>query len=544
MIERTLLIRPLRLGARTGAITAMLVGLGLLVVGSLSCSRNGEPSANAARPNVLWVVWDTVRADRMSVYGHARPTTPFLERWAKDARVFEDCVATAGSTVPSHASMFTGLLPTEHGANYSEQALSDGLTTVAELFRDSGYDTFLFAANPHIQSTTNFSQGFEVEKHPWSEEYRDEATSIVRGKIPRGDQSSHLVKKMQNEEAEVGDWNLMASGQLAETALLNWLENRDESKPYFAFLNYMEAHAPYIPPRAYREMLLDSEKDVADSYALDNRAVSRWAYCFNLYEYSARDLDLMSRVYDASLIELDALFEGLLARLEAEGLLDDTVVVLVSDHGEQLGEHHLIDHQYALYDAMLRVPLIVHYPARFAAGRDDAPVATFDLFPTLLELAGIDPPEGLESKAVSLLAPAEGRVRLAEYPTPFEQGFRKVLRFHPDFDPSPWSRRLRAFYRGDQKLICSTDGRHELYDRKADPGEEVDLSAQQAALGDELMRDLLAFSATLGSPRDADAAEFSQQELEMLRALGYVGDEEDAEELNLEVDDSATCGFE
>jgi len=540
MIDRLTNLRALPAWAPKGSAALS----GLLALSLLACSGPGEPATDAPRPNVLWVVWDTVRADRMSLYGHDRRTTPFLDRWARDARVFDDCVASAGSTVPSHASMFTGLLPTEHGANYSDQKLSDRFTTVAELFRDNGYDTFLFAANPHIQSATNFSQGFDVEKHPWSEEYRDEAISIVRSKIPRGDQSSHLVRKMQNDDAEVGDWNLMASGQLAEKALSSWLEERDDSKPYFAFLNYMEAHAPYIPPRSYREQILESESDIADSYSLDNRAVSRWAYCFNLHDYSERELELMRAVYDSTLAELDVLFRNLLTRLESEGRLDDTIVVLVSDHGEQLGEHHLIDHQYALYDAMLRVPLIIHYPARFAPGRDESPVSTFDLFPTLLELAGIEPPDGLNSKAVSLLDPVADRARMAEYPTPFEQGFRKVLRFHPDFDPSPWSRRLRAFYLGDDKLVCSTDGRHELYDRRADPGETDNLMATRTELGDGLMQQMLAFSASLRPPQDVDEVEFSPQELEMLRAIGYVGSEEDGEELILDLHDAATCGFE
>ena len=533
-------------GARRNAPLLSILLPALLLVGTLSgCSAPDEPAPSLSKPNVLWVVWDTVRADRLSVYGHDRPTTPFLEQWSKGARVYDDCVATAGSTVPSHASMFTGLLPVEHGANYSNQKLSDRWTTLAELFKGGGYDTFLFAANPHIQATTNFTQGFDTAKHPWSDEYREAALSIVRGKISPDDQSSFLVRKLQGDESKIGAWNVSASGELAEQALFDWFDQRDDSQPFFAFLNYMEAHAPYIPPGSYRRRIMESEDDVKRSYAVDNRAVSRWAYCFGLHEYEQDDLELLRAVYDSTLLELDELFERLIGRLEREGLLENTIVVLTADHGEQLGEHRLIDHQYALYDTMLRVPLIVHYPARLAPGRDDSPVSTFDLFPTLLELAGLEPPEGLRSQAVSLLDPAQDRVRLAEYPTPFEEGFRKVLPFHPDFDPTPWSRRLRALYTGEEKFICSSDGRHELYDRGADPTEARNLIEQRGAQGRELLQRLLALGAELTPATDIEEASFTAQELEMLRVLGYVVDDDDEgiRERQFEVVDSADCGF-
>ena len=127
----------------------------LLAFCSVFLGCHEEPAPAAKRPNVLWVVWDTTRADHLSAYGYSRKTTPFLEEFSKRARVFEDCQSSSCWTVPSHASMFTGLLPAEHGAMHGTEMLDENLVTVAELLRDSGYQTFAWAANPHVSAVNN-----------------------------------------------------------------------------------------------------------------------------------------------------------------------------------------------------------------------------------------------------------------------------------------------------------------------------------------------------------------------------------------------------
>ena len=153
----------------------------------------GTTETEVERPNIVWIVWDTVRADRMSLYGHDKPTTPWLDAWAsEEARVFDNSISAAPYTVPSHASMFTGLLPSEHGASNRHQYLDDHHVTVAELLRNAGYQTYLFAANPHISRGENFHRGFDVEEHPWDQQYWREALRIVREKVPPNDKSSEL----------------------------------------------------------------------------------------------------------------------------------------------------------------------------------------------------------------------------------------------------------------------------------------------------------------------------------------------------------------
>jgi arylsulfatase A-like enzyme len=522
---------------------ASLVLLGTVTVGALatlSCTAPpGTPPAD--RPNVLWIVWDTVRSDRLSVYGYDRPTTPFLERWAEDARVFENCLSTAGSTTPSHASMFTGLLPSEHGTYHTSRMLPDRLDTIAELLGGAGYQTYLFAANPHISEKQNFQQGFDVHEHPWDARYREEAIRIVASKVPANDRSSDLPAKL--ESGELKPWNIKAAGELAHRGVLEWLNAREPERPWFAFLNYMEAHIPYIPSLEFREAMVPAAQ-VARSFEIDNRPVARWAYNFELHEFTEEELEILGAVYDAALLELDGMLERLLTDLEGRGLLENTIVILASDHGEHLGEHHLLDHQFALYDPILRVPLIVHYPARFAAGRESSPVVHYDIFPTLLELCGVEPPAELDSHAVSLLAPESDRVRLAEYPAPFGPALRTISELYPEWDPEPWVRRMRAFYRNESKLICATDGRHELYDLLSDPAERTDLYASDQELGAEMLGRLLEFSASLTPGEEAaPSAALSDEERRRLEALGYLGSGGEGAEPEVDPSRQTICGF-
>jgi arylsulfatase A-like enzyme len=473
-----------------------------------------ESKSPVGRPNVVWVIWDTVRADHMSLYGYGKPTTPRLDAWAKSARVFERCAATAGQTVPSTASMFTGLLPSTHGANPEWSWLDERFPAIAELFRDSGYRTYLFSANAYLSSEHNFHRGFDLEEHPWDERYADEALRIVQAKL-----AGHpgLMSRKLAGGAKPGD--LKSAGVLAARGLGQWLAASDADKPFFSVLNYMEAHRPYIPPQEYRERMLTAEQ-VEASYGVRMRV---WDYIFGLHEHTAEEIELIAGTYDAALAELDDRFAELLDGLAEAGRLDNTIVVLTSDHGEHLGDHHRLGHQFSLYEGLIHVPLVIHYPARFEPGRDARPVSGLDLFPTLLDLAGIDRPETSRTQGVSLLAPDEDRVRLAEYPVA-HAAVETAAKRHQDWDPSPWRRQLRAVYHGEWKQIVADDGHRELYRFTKDPGEAEDLTARDPAAAERMTTLLREFVSTLERWQPEGAApEISSEQYERLKALGYVG---------------------
>jgi len=494
----------------------------------LSCAGRKEP----VRPNLIWIVWDTVRADHLGLYGYEKPTTPFLEEWARGARVFDDCVSASNYTVSSHGSLFTGLLPTEHGARNGYLRLDEERITVAELLNEAGYQTYLYSANPHISKAELFDQGFDLAEHPWSPEYREEALRIVREKILPGDESSELPDKFRAER--VGPWDIKASGELAEKAAIRWLGTIDRGEPFFIFLNYMEAHRPYIPPAEFRRRIL-TEEEVARSYRVDRSWVPLWSYTFGLHEYTAGELAVMAGTYDATIAELDDLFRRLMARLEKEGYLENTVVILTSDHGEHLGEQHILGHQYSLYEPLLRVPLLVSGSELLPPGRESRPVMNHDLFPTLLEIAGVEPPGGAGRSTVSLVRPREDRVRVAECLGLFRDPFRAVRARHPGWDPAPWEREIRAIYRGGEKLIEWEDGERRLFDLDGDRGARArDLASSAGGRALDLSADLEAVAAALrrAPGPDRPAPVLSEEHRRLLGALGYMydGDDPDREE--------------
>jgi arylsulfatase A-like enzyme len=425
--------------------------------------------------------------------------------------------------------MFTGLMPSEHCTHNDHKRLDDRYDTVAELLGAAGYQTFLYSANPHITGgSRNFDQGFDVASRPYSSEWSSEAERVIREKLDRDDRSSEFPARFRAADRGrtlLNAWDLKAAGSVAEKALLEWLEASDPERPYFAFLNYMEAHPPYIPSREHRRRLM-SEEDVGRSYRVDRSWLRVWEYTFGLAEFSDEELELTRATYDATLGELDDLFAELLETLDDEGFLDNTVVVLTSDHGEHLGEQHMLDHQYSLYEPILRVPLVIHFPSRFAPGRDDRPVMNMDVFATLLELAGLEIPAG--TRAVSLLDPEPSRVRLAEEPARTTVGMPPVQQRHPDWDPSPYQRQIRALTDSPHKYIWGSDGRNALFDLEHDPGEERNRIEDDAEVAARLAAALEKQRAGLARC-DAEADEIpvdSPDERQLLEELGYVESDE------------------
>jgi arylsulfatase A-like enzyme/4-amino-4-deoxy-L-arabinose transferase-like glycosyltransferase len=524
-----------RFGARASGATASAL---LVLALHTGCGERESRPTPPEGPNILWVVWDTVRADRMSLYGHDRPTTPRLDAWAKQALVFDDTLSIAGYTLPSHASMFTGLLPSEHCTHNNHHRLEDGYVTLAELLRAAGYRTYLFSANPQISESPkrNFSQGFELAEHPWSPRWSERALALVREKLAPEDNSNELAERLDGAargEQEPSAWHIKAAGELAEEALLGWLDSGEPGRPWFAFVNYMEAHRPLIPPRRYRELFMQPE-DVERSYQVDRRWLPMWEYTFGQREYDEKELELTRATYDAALRQLDDLFASLLEGLAAAGHLDNTVVLLTSDHGEHLGEQHMLDHQYSIYQALLRVPLVLYAPGRVLPGRDSRPAANFDVFPSLLELAGVAPPPELRSRARSLLAAPSERLRFAEEPAFSSIGIRNVLQAHPGWDPRPFQRRLRALIEKDRKLLWGSDGRVALYDLERDPLETHDLAADEPATTARMQAALGVYYAGLAHCDPSQRAEVpevtSPEERRMLEALGYLEAEQASDE--------------
>ncbi len=476
---------------RTASLTILLAVAGAAVLGLLQCSPRQE-----LPPSVVLVVLDTSRADRFGSYGYQRETTPFLDRLAGQGVRFTRAYSTSCWTLPSHASMFTGLYPFSHGATQEHLYLEDSCLTLAERFAAQGYQTVAFSANPLVGSSTNLSQGFQTFHEVWKMERTKKITRW-------GDSYPHRVNY------ELRRW---------------WKQERNREKPLFLFINYLDTHAPYRPPDRQALLMLE-ERELAAARALPQR----WTdYFLGRIVYDALAFRLLSSLYDAELRRLDEAMEDVAGLLEREGMMDNTVLVVTSDHGENLGEHGLVDHVFSLYNTTLHIPLIMVHRELFPAGATcDAPVVISDIFPTLVQACGLES-EGEPGHAIPLLPEQWERIDrdrplLSEYGYPQQAlgAFRQRDRDLSVLDR--YRRSLRSLIRGDYKLIVGSDQISELYHLSSDPGEYDNLIESMPEVGQALRGGMEALLEELPSAGERSAVpEFSPATRERLRVLGYV----------------------
>ncbi|MHC4895153.1 MAG: sulfatase-like hydrolase/transferase [Planctomycetota bacterium] len=337
----------------------------LVLLALCTASACGGTGAASAPPDVLVVVWDTTRSDRLSAYGYDTATTPWLERFQAEATTF-DCLAPGSNTIATHGSLFTGLPPRAHGATFRNKRLPADHETLAERLSAHGYATWLYSANPVLSSPVGFDQGFEVVDHPWDEDRADAAVAAMLPKVRGGDNGTGV--RVRLEGGEWGGSDLTGSGELAAPAteaFLAGLARDDDDRPVFALVNLMDAHYPLLPARPFRERVMDAEA-IAESYAISRRWNDLWRDTAGVEPIDERARAVASAMYDAAMAELDAHTEALVA-VFLDGLGPEraarAIVAVTSDHGEHLGERYggvpMHDHRYSLYDELLRVPLVV-----------------------------------------------------------------------------------------------------------------------------------------------------------------------------------------
>jgi arylsulfatase A-like enzyme len=427
-------------------LAALLLGVGPRLL-EWQAVRN-LPPASPGRPNVLLIVLDTVRADRMSLHGYARPTTPFLAKLGEQSAVFTQAVSTSSWTLPAHASLFTGLHPNQHGA--TEDRLDARSATLAETFAAHGYRTAGFTANTIMtQRRTGLDRGFQ--------HYEDLFANLA-------DAASRTTfgRRLLRFAPRLGyhDWPGRKDAAVVNGSFLAWLDSRGSDRPFFAFLNYFDAHGPYLPPREFAARFSQQ----ADALVA-RRPYNGWAYAGEPVDVAVRELE--SDAYDASLAYLDAQLEQLFADLRARGLLESTLVVITSDHGESIFEHGAFGHSMNLYRENLHIPLLFHWPGKVPPGVRDARLTDLTAVPaTVLELAGI-----VEPWPSASLAPFQQEPPQADRP------LSELAR--NSAAPSHWPNHsgwLKSLISDRWHLILHQSGRAELFDWQADPLELNDLA--------------------------------------------------------------------
>jgi choline-sulfatase len=442
---------PARHRRAIGVTMAVLVAL--MMIAAIPAVRRlagWAPTARAA-PNILLITLDTTRADHLSSYGYRLGSTPHLDRLAAEGVLFERAVAAAPITLPSHVSLFTGLYPFAHGVrNNGSSSLGDRVPTLATALHDRGYRTAAFVSAFVLDRHFGLARGFD--------HYDDRLEA--RGMVG----TVEVERKGDRTALAAGEWLAQLPG--AERA-----PSRNARTPFFVWLHLYDAHDPYDPPPPFRDAFAD-------------------------------------RPYDGEIAFDDAVVGSVLDRLDRLGLASSTLVAVVGDHGESLGDHGEVTHAMFVYEAALRVPMILWWPGHVpSARRIGALVRGIDLAPTLLDLAGVPALSGAAGQSLMPLVRGEAPGPGSAY------GETYFPLFYMGWAP------LRSIQDDRWKLIDAPT--RELYDVSTDPHEERNVADREPGRAAALGRALEAL--TGGHQPPAPGAAMDRETTEKLAALGYIG---------------------
>jgi len=453
-----------------------------------------SPEATSKSPNIIMMVWDTVRADHLSLYGYSRPTTPFLDKLAPNSVVFDRAYAAAPWTTPSHASFFTGLYPSEHNCNFINLRLSDDFTTLAEKLQEKGYVTLAYSNNPLLSRSSNICQGFERLVDP--------QVGISSGELVHGFATRIFRPELLQD----------SGAQKTNQVIFSWVKRLSRQKaPFFIFINYMEAHLPYPSAKDALRFIAESDPSSPNSPTI----VMDWEYYNCNKVNNEKELLNVNKRYDGAIYYLDLKLSQLYSRLEQANLLDNTILIVLSDHGEALGDHQFFGHSFFLYQSHLWVPLLIYGPPHLAPAHITQPVSLTSLPDIVFALLNH---RSLED---ALKEKGGGEVIFAEASPPWIKIIYLQGRCPTGFDTQRINRNLKAAIQWPYKLIWDSREADELYDLAEDPLEQKNLISQQLQIKLELSHRINLFRLTHVSPQAEGPPPLDFQTRRALQALGY-----------------------
>jgi len=461
-------------GWKWGWVVLWLILTGVGLSWLMIYATRPPPIKAGERPNIIFLVIETLRADHLQGYGYARLTMPNLEWVAQEGTTFERASTVATWTLPSVASILTGLPPSAHGIRSYEDQLPDAAVTLAERLREVGYHTAFLGVNSLFEADRKIEQGFD---HYYG---TDEI-----------------------------------SGEELNDHLFAWLKDYPRDKPVFLYVHYFDPHCRFTPPSEYREMYWPPGKQ-ATHRKMSLKQFQQMHECFQLHYGPTEpvlDVDYYLSEYDAELRHVDHVMGLFLERLKTSGLYDSSLLFILSDHGEEFYDHGGYGHGKVLYEHQSHIPLIVRLPGGKRPGqRVSSRVSTLDLYPTALGAVGLKPRKQLPGQDLSPLLQG-----LEEGSTPDRSIFAET-----DYEG-----KQRALWQGEWKLLVSPDGTRPngLFNLSTDPGELTDLSDAHPEVSRRLFQALekqQQEALRLGEDLPGTRQELTEGTLEQLRSLGYV----------------------
>ena len=465
-------------------------------------------------PNVILIVMDTARAQNFSCYGHVKQTAPNLEAIASEGVLYENAVSPGIWTLPSHASIFTGLLPSSHGENSVSRSLDHSIPTIAEYLSSRDYLTVGFSKIHFVGKKTGLARGFQQFYEMWKLDPLRENGNILDKLYIKFD------RKLENIKYLKPDYGSRRINHMVE----KWFsEHHQKDRPFFLFINYFEPHLTYWPPKDYRSRFL--EEHMFKKAGGVNQDAN--AYNAGMVEMSEEDFEILRALYDGEIAYTDYRIGEIVNMLKDKELLDETLLIITSDHGEIIGEHGLMEHRTCPYQPVVHVPLIIRFPDIFPKGRRIKElVQTTDLFPTVCHILGDS--DQIEKCAFdgTILPPLNDtnhRYAVTEYveakpPDSF-------LRKNPTVDTSIFTTSFMSVRRDNHKLIWSSDDKYNLFDLSSDPTEERNIAGdeKQAAILSDLRAVVQKQLNKWKDPARGDySGEMEEEVVKRLEDLGYL----------------------
>jgi arylsulfatase A-like enzyme len=505
LLAIALLVRLLSAVVRFSFAPIAAAGFGLVALasGMVALGARGGASTASGRPNVLLISIDSLRKDTFDQYlaAHASPT---LRRFVAGARRWDGGHTTFSQSLPSHASMLTGLYPHEHGALLFGRAKADlgsGLfehvETLADVFRDAGYETLAVVSNHWLGPPYGLESGFQT----WVN-YGEPAT-VARFDLLLAANVSVLGPYLRYAERR-----LLVSQHPDTRLFVNWLAGRDRARPFFAFLHYLDMHTPSTPPPVYRRRFCAGRLADVDGRTMKKR--------IDAGEFTPEEMvevrEHLRRLHMADLAQMDDFLSPVLEALADGGWLEDTLVAIVSDHGEELYEHEAVGSygKSHVYESSTRIPFLLHVPGDAQGSLHPGLASHVDLAPTFYAFAGVAPParlSGIDLRTQSRRPGAE---------TDF------ILLRGWDYKNGDFAHAV--IFANGRKFLRDGAGNEIAFDLDRDPG-ELDPKPVSAPTVDGRQRER--FQQLVAAATEAEAEPIGLDELpdaavDRLRALGYV----------------------
>ena len=457
-------------------------------------AKENSPPATKAKwsrqPNVLLIGIETLRADHVSCLGYSRHTTPTLDNLAKEGVAFSRAIATSSWTIPTVMSVLTSLYPGVHKTTHTQRVLPKGITTLAEILKENGYKTVAFISNPTLDRRCGFSKGFDL--------YDDFTVQFDLGldlfdNSDKGNQNIHTTM----------------TSEAVNRAAIGWLQ-KNHRKPFFMFVFYFDPHYDYVPPPPF-----DTAFDPNYEGSVDGRGIN--SELRKSTRPRQRDLDHIIALYDGEVLYTDGYVSKLLEKFTEYGILDETLISVFGDHGDEFYEHGSTTHTHTLYNELIHVPLILRWPPEIPKNRRvDVMVSQVDIMPTVLDYLDIKYDGFMQGSSLrTLIERQDEKLHDVLYAEVSAEG---NLVF------------AAAISRYKKLILHLNSGKKQLFDLINDPGEQIDIYKAQSsnepiALESHLnlwLSNNNKLAKQLSGIEGFHKADLDEDRLRQLKALGYI----------------------